>query len=301
MSASFGSQGFRIEGIFDRQREKYTAVCIVRETGKKEIILNHENYSRFSQHIGKFPVVFVAPDDILLVTGGSEERRKFIDTIISQVDPQYLNHLIQYNRILLQRNGLLKQFAETGHMDEALLEVMDQQLEIPGEYIYAQRKKFLVTYSGEVLRKYEMIAGHLEGLELVYQSPMQSESMKNLLLMSRQRDLFAQRTTTGIHKDELEIRLGDQLLKNIASQGQRKSLLFAMKLAEFTILQRFKGFPPILLLDDVFEKLDEKRMHNLLQWACVDNSGQVFLTDTHCSRLKDSLEKLMLPFQVESL
>jgi DNA replication and repair protein RecF len=300
-SASFGSQGFRIDGQFTRQNEKFNTVCILRETGKKEIVLNQENYSKFSQHIGKFPVVFVAPDDILLVTGGSEERRKFIDTIISQVDPQYLTHLIQYNRVLQQRNGLLKQMAESGRYDETLLDVLDGQMIIPGEYIFTQRKTFLETYIAEVRLKYAMIAGQEEGLDLVYQSPLQQDDLKNLLSINRQRDILAQRTTIGIHKDELEIKLKEQPLKNIASQGQRKSLLFAMKLAEFTVLQRIKGFPPILLLDDVFEKLDEKRMHNLLHWACVENNGQVFLTDTHCFRLRDALEKLLLPFQVEEL
>ena len=146
-----------------------------------------------------------------------------------------------------------------------------------------------------------MIAGKEEGLNLSYQSPLQQQDFLGLLKSARQRDIATQRTTSGIHKDELDIRLGDLPLKNIASQGQRKSLLFAMKLAEFSVLQRFKGFPPILLLDDVFEKLDESRMHNLLQWACVENKGQVFLTDTHCSRLKDALLKLDLPFQVENL
>ena len=246
-------------------------------------------------------MVFVAPDDVQLVTGGSEERRKFIDTIISQLDPQYLHHLIQYSRVLLQRNGLLKQMSETGMMDEALLEVLDEQLVVPGEYIFEQRKSFLDTYIHEVLSKYEMIAGKEEGLNLSYQSPLQQHDFLGLLKSARQRDIATQRTTSGIHKDELDIRLGDLPLKNIASQGQRKSLLFAMKLAEFSVLQRFKGFPPILLLDDVFEKLDESRMHNLLQWACVENKGQVFLTDTHCSRLKDALLKLDLPFQVENL
>ena len=300
-SSSFGFPGFRIEGHFSRQHEKFTTVCILRENGKKEFILNQEVYSKFSQHIGKFPVVFVAPDDVQLVTGGSEERRKFIDTIISQLDPQYLHYLIQYSRVLLQRNGLLKQMSETGIVDEALLEVLDQQLVLPGEYIFSQRKSFLDTYIHEVLLKYEMIAGKEEGLGLSYQSPLQQQDFSGLLKMARQRDIATQRTTSGIHKDELDIRLGDLPLKNIASQGQRKSLLFAMKLAEFSVLQRFKGFPPVLLLDDVFEKLDESRMHNLLQWACVENKGQVFLTDTHCSRLKDALLKLALPFQVENL
>ena len=300
-STSFGYQGFRIEGHFTRQQESFQAVCILRENGKKEVQLNQENYSRFSMHIGRFPVVFVAPDDILLVTGGSEERRKFIDTIISQVDSEYLKQLIQYNRILQQRNSLLKQFSESRQMDKALLTVLDRQLAQPGSFIYSQRKSFLQTFIAEVKLMYAMIAGENEGLELVYQSPLELNNFTELMESCRERDYLAQRTTSGIHKDELEIRLGEQLLRQVASQGQRKSLLFALKLAEFSVLRRFKGFPPILLLDDVFEKLDEIRMHNLLQWACVDNEGQVFLTDTHCNRLQEALEKLSVPFQVEQL
>jgi DNA replication and repair protein RecF len=263
--------------------------------------IEQENYSRFSEHIGKFPVVFVAPDDIYLISGGSEERRRFIDTIISQIDSEYLHQLIQYNRILQQRNGLLKQFAESGKFNEALLSVLDQQLIPPGEFIFSQRNAFLNTFIPEVKLMYAMIAGEAEGLEMLYQSPLHQNNFSDILIAFRDRDLVFQRTTSGIHKDELEIRLGALLLKLIASQGQRKSLLFALKLAEFSVLRRFKGFPPILLLDDVFEKLDEKRMHNLMQWACVENTGQVFLTDTHCSRLIDAMEKLGLSYQVEQL
>jgi DNA replication and repair protein RecF len=300
-SSTFGFQGFRIEGRFIRQNEVYKTVCILRENGKKEIQLNQENYSRFSQHIGKFPVVFVAPDDVFLVTGGSEERRKFIDTIISQLDSEYLHQLIQYNRILQQRNGLLRQLSETGKTEDALISVLDRQLVSPGEFIFSQRSSFLHSFIPEVKLMYTMIAGETESLELNYQSPLFQHDFVELLVANRERDIYAQRTTSGIHKDELDITLGEHSLKQIASQGQRKSLLFALKLAEFSVLRRFKGFPPILLLDDVFEKLDEKRMHNLLQWACVDNTGQVFLTDTHCNRLREALEKLSVSYQVEEL
>jgi DNA replication and repair protein RecF len=148
---------------------------------------------------------------------------------------------------------------------------------------------------------YKMIAGADEGLDLIYVSQLQECSFGELLQRNLDRDVYAQRTTGGTHRDELNIRLGDQPLKQIASQGQRKSLLFALKLAEFNVLRQYKGFEPILLLDDVFEKLDENRMHNLLSWACIDNRGQVFLTDTHCNRLNTALEKLNTGFQVESL
>jgi DNA replication and repair protein RecF len=243
----------------------------------------------------------VAPDDVSLVAGGSEERRKLLDTIISQLDPEYLQQLIQYGKVVQQRNSLLKQFSESGRLDQALLSVLDDQLIAPGEFIFSQRKTFLQSYLPEVIEMYKMIAGIDEGLNLIYQSQLQEVSFSQLLQRNRDKDFYAQRTTGGIHRDELDIRLGDQPLRQIASQGQRKSLLFALKLAEFNVLRQHKGFEPILLLDDVFEKLDESRMHNLLSWACIDNRGQVFLTDTHCSRLNAALEKLNTSFQVVSL
>lgn len=148
---------------------------------------------------------------------------------------------------------------------------------------------------------YQMIAGDMEGLNLVYLSQLNDQSFEAILSKNLERDLYSQRTQGGIHRDELEIRLGEQPLRQVASQGQRKSLLFALKLAEFNVLRRHKGFEPILMLDDVFEKLDEQRMDNLLNWACVENQGQVFLTDTHCPRLTLALEKLNTGFQVEAL
>jgi DNA replication and repair protein RecF len=300
-NVQFGKQGFRIEGRFTRQNQLFSAICILRETGKKEIQLNQETYSRFSLHVGKFPVVVVAPDDVSLVAGGSEERRKLLDTIISQLDPEYLQHLIHYTKVLQQRNSLLKKFSESGRMDPALLSVLDQQLIKPGEFIFEQRRRFLETYLPEVIARYSMIAGAVEGLNLQYQSQLLSSSFEELLARNRDKDMYSQRTQGGVHRDELEIRLGDQPLRQVASQGQRKSLLFALKLAEFNVLRNHKGFEPILLLDDVFEKLDENRMHNLLSWACVENQGQVFLTDTHCNRLSLALDKLNTGFQIEEL
>lgn len=297
----FGEQGFRIQGNFTVQHQHFSAVCIMRETGKKEMQLNNETYTRFSQHVGRFPIVVVAPDDVSLVSGASEERRKLLDTIISQIDNQYLLQLIQYNKVLQQRNSLLRQFAESGRLDHALLTVMDEQLVKPGEFIFTQRVRFLESYIPEVRKMYTLIAGEQEEIDIIYQSQLQTKDLASLLQASHDKDRYAQRTTVGIQRDELEIRLGDQSFRLVASQGQRKSLLFALKLAEFNVLSRHKGFAPVLLLDDVFEKLDEERMHNLLEWACLHNDGQVFLTDTHCGRLKQALDKLNVEAQIEEL
>lgn len=297
----FGEQGFRIQGNFMLQGQPFVVACILRETGKKEIQLNQEVYSRFSQHVGRFPVVVVAPDDISLITEGSEERRKLLDTIISQLDAEYLSQLIQYNKVMQQRNSLLKQFAESGRVDHALLSVLDDQLIPPANFIYRKRAAFLEQFIPEVQEMYALISGSAEAVSLEYQSQLQNRVMEELLRSTVEKDRYAQRTTAGIHRDELDMRLEGQPFKQVASQGQRKSLLFALRLAEFNVLKRYKGFPPLLLLDDVFEKLDAERMHNLLDWACVKNIGQVFLTDTHCPRLRDALEKLNVPAQIEEL
>jgi recF protein len=289
LTLQFGSDGFRLEGEFiagDPGNEQ-KVVCIYRNMLKKELYLNDVPYEKFSGHIGKFPCVMIAPDDVEIITGGSEERRKFIDTVLSQMDPGYLQQLIMYNKVLLQRNSLLKRFAEQGNIDWNLLEVLDTQLIQPGIQIHTKRKIFTAQMIPVVSRFYNEIAGNDELVSLTYESQLNENNFNDLLQKCREKDLILQRSNTGIHKDDLGILLNDRIFKNIASQGQRKSLLFALKLAEFEILKKAKGFAPILLLDDVFEKLDDERMNNLLQWVSKDN-GQVFITDTHCERLTAS-------------
>ncbi|MFN8290718.1 MAG: DNA replication and repair protein RecF [Chitinophagaceae bacterium] len=309
-NAKHGTSGFRIEGWFDRQGNEEQAVCILRESGKKVFTVNEQEYEKFSQHIGRYPCVMIAPDDAGLITGGSEERRKFLDALLSQLDADYLQHLITYTRVLQQRNSLLKSFAETGQRDDRLLDVLDEQLWRPGELIFSRRKEFLVSFLPSVKRLYFEIAGKggdrknspvAEEVNLFYESEMLHRSMEELLKHNRQKDLYAQRTTSGIHKDELDIQLSGQPFKNTASQGQRKSLLFALKLAELETLKKEKGFAPLLLLDDVFEKLDENRIMNLLTHVCLQNDGQVFITDTNKDRLVEHLEKLGLGFEIITL
>lgn len=293
----FGQQGFRIDGLLQVGSNQYSVACILRETGKKEMQLNQETYTRFSQHIGRFPVVVVAPDDVVLVTGGSEERRNLLDTIISQFSPEYLQQLILYNKVLQQRNSLLKQMGESGRFDASLLEVLDRQLCAPAQAVFEYRHKFVLDYIPEVQRMYQMISGLREEIRLDYVSPLQHNSMAAILEQNLEKDRYAWRTTGGIHRDDVEFFLHALPFRQVASQGQRKSLLFALKLAEYQVLFSQKGFPPLLLLDDVFEKLDAERMQQLLQWACT-RQGQVFLTDTHESRLTDALQALSIPVQV---
>ena len=213
----------------------------------------------------------------------------------------YLQHLITYTKVLQQRNSLLKAFAESGNKNFALLDVLDQQLIKPGNYILDKRKEFLISFLPAVKHLYLDIAKQQEDISLLYESELLQASFEELLQATRQKDCLAQRTTAGIHRDNIEISLGNQPFRSIASQGQRKSLLFALKLAEMEVLKKEKGFAPLLLLDDVFEKLDEDRISNLLQKVCIENEGQVFITDTNEERLLAHLKQIEAMFQLISL
>lgn len=296
-----GSQGFRIEGLVETNDSAEKIVCILRETGRKEFYLNDNLYKKFSNHIGKFSCVFIAPDDIKLITEGSEVRRNFIDTIISQFDQNYLQHLIDYKKILEERNSLLKSAFEKNYLDETLLDILDAQLIKNGNEIFETRKSVLETFIPQVILSYREIAGLDDNIQINYYSQLQETSFKELLQQNRQRDLYLQRTGIGIHKDDLEISMQKVAFKNMASQGQRKSLLFALKLAEFSVLKENKGSAPILLLDDIFEKLDNHRMNNLLHKVCIEEDGQVFITDTHKERLQESLKNLNVSYQLIEL
>jgi len=296
-----GLAGMRLEGNYQLNDEPQQLVCILRENNRKELVLNEEAYKKFSDHIGKLPCVMIAPDDIVLITGSSSERRTFVDTLLSQINKEYLVNLIDYTRILQQRNSLLKQSSESGTMDEALLEVLNTQLVKNGNYLFAERKNFLTDFLPLVAAIYQRIAGKDDGLLLQYESQLLTDSFEELLKATQQKDLVLQRTTAGIHRDDLLFFMGEAIFKTEASQGQRKSLLFALKLAEWQVLKEKKGFTPILLLDDVFEKLDEQRMYQLLNWVCTESDGQVFITDTHGERLRLQLEGINVSFQMIEL
>lgn len=297
-SVQKGETGFRIEGNFLLNKKEENAVCILRETGKKEFSVNDELYDKFSHHIGRYPCVIIAPDDAQLIIGGSEERRKFLNSLLSQLNADYLKNLITYQKILQQRNFLLRSFAETGNRNFSLLDVLDEQLIKPGEYIFTKRKEFLVSFLPIAKQLYHEISRQAEDVNLFYESELLQASFTELLKASRQKDCLSQRSTAGIHRDDIEIKLGNQLFRIIGSQGQRKSLLFAFKLAEMEILKKEKNFAPLLLLDDVFEKLDEERIANLLRKVCVENNGQVFITDTNEERLRQHLDQLSVKYQM---
>jgi DNA replication and repair protein RecF len=291
-------EGYRIEGSFEKNGHRLRVVSILRENGKKEFLLDETPYDRLARHIGLLPAVIIVPDDLVLIIGGSEERRRFMDTLFSQVDPEYLQHLIGYNKVLQQRNAYLKSLDDRLSVNDALLEVYDQQLVDEGTFIYQRRQLYLAELIPRVNAFYTLIAGKNETIGLSYESQLTTVDFRQQLLRTRNKDLLLQRTNTGIHKDELIFTIAARAFKAEASQGQRKSLLFAVKLAEFEMLRSHKGFAPLLLLDDVFEKLDEFRISNLLKWVCTESRGQIFITDTSAQRFAENINVLGIKYQL---
>lgn len=300
LNVNFEQPGFRLEGNLELAGgNKEKIICIYRSNEKKEFFLDDVPYKKFSHHIGKFPCVFIAPDDIALITGRSEDRRKLLDMLISQVHDSYLDQLIIYNKFLAERNALLRQ--ESHRWDATLLEAIDERMIVAGNFIFEERKLFCVRLFPLIQEFYDRISGSSEKIGIEYESQLHHGSFENLLRETLQKDRMTQRTNVGIHKDELVFKLKENNFKQIASQGQRKSLLFACKLSEFEILKSEKGFEPLLLLDDVFEKLDSKRIHNLLEFICNENNGQVFITDTDAARLAETIGNFTKEFQIINL
>ena len=301
LNINLEKDGFRLEAIFENNTEAQKITCINRGIGKKEFSINDILYEKLAKHIGLLPAVIIAPDDVEIIIGGSEGRRRYLDTIICQLDNEYLQQLIIYNKVLLQRNSLLKRFVENGKIDHELLEIINDQLTNPGKIVFQKRKLYTQKLIPLIENFYHKIAENKETVNFSYISTLQEDDFENILKRTFEKDRNLQRTTEGIHKDDIHFTLNGQLFKSIASQGQRKSLLFALKLAQYQLLKDYKSFSPILLLDDVFEKLDEKRMNRLLHWVCNENEGQVFITDTHKQRLENIFEQLNVNGQLIEL
>lgn len=286
-NVQYTMNGFRLEAQLRRHAQDEKIVCTVKD-GKKDIALNDEPYDRFSRHIGHFPAVMIAPDDAEIILGGSEDRRKWLDGLLSQLVPGYLDHLLAYHKVLQQRNSLLKTMASLIHSPDPLLDIFDEQLVQHGTPVYEARKAFLPAFIDQVQERYDYLAGSHETVAFRYQSQLNEQPLAQLLAQSRLRDKQVQRTTQGIHRDDLLFLLDEHPMKTSASQGQRKSFLFALKLAQYEAIRAHKRFPPILLLDDVFEKLDQERVSRLIRLVLQPDYGQVFITDTHGERLREA-------------
>ncbi len=297
-----GKTGFRIDGHFNQLDATYQVSCVLRENGKKEIEVNNESYGKMSQHLGRFPCIMIVPDDIALINDHSDIRRKFLDNLLSQLDNNYLHQLIAYNKYLQQRNVLLKKSGDNAPINTELLTIYNHQLAHHGQPIYERRKLFLDQFIPLVIKTYNDITDFREeqSIALTYESDLHIHPILTLLEQRFSKDLLLQRTTAGIHRDDILLSFNEQPFKTVASQGQKKSLLFALKLAAFEMLKTIKGFPPILLLDDVFEKLDGQRIQNLLRCVFLSNA-QLFITDTHVERLQKISDTLQKPLQLVPL
>ncbi len=285
-----GMDGFRLEGVFDRKGTGET-ICCKWKQGKKEISADNVPYERIADHIGKHAAVMIAPDDMALINDGSELRRKWVDSILSQVDKAYLEALLQYQRVLLQRNAWLKQQAFNPDPDRVTLDFYDEQLARNGAYIYERRTRFLEAFIPLLHDFYGKLCNGREEITLVYESDLAVKSLAGWLKEGLRQDLQMQRTLRGIHKDDWQFMLGGALVRRFGSQGQKKSFLFALKLAQYAYLVRELGYKPVLLLDDIFEKLDQHRMESLLRIIRSEGFGQVLLTDTHPDRVKEAFGK----------
>ncbi len=285
---------FRLEGHFVRDEKKEKIVAKVQARKKKVFERNDLPYQKLSEHIGLLPVVMIAPDDTEVIREGSELRRRLLDNTISQIDPLYLRHLIQYNNLLRQRNAALKQMGETRIYKADLLDVYDRQMELPAGQIFTKRAAFTEIFAPVLRQAYQQISGNQEAVDCEYYSQLKEATLGELLTERREKDRILQRTTAGIHKDDLKFTLDRRPLKRFASQGQLKSFVLALKLAQYQLLSKEKKMRPLLLLDDIFDKLDSQRVKRLLELLKEHQFGQLFLTDTDPERVAQLLEHLKL-------
>lgn len=273
---------------FDNATEDTSEVisCGIKRGVKKQFRRGKKDYQRLIDHIGLIPLVMVSPQDSELISEGSEERRRFIDGVISQYDKQYLEHLTQYNALLKQRNALLKQYEDYPQNAPAeLFEVIEMQMVVHATYIFEQRTDFIQRFVPAFQEVYSAISGNSEQVSLHYTSQLQDRDLAEAFARTRQRDLIVGWTTQGIHKDELDMRLGEYPLKRVGSQGQQKSYLLAMKLGQAIFLGK-----PILLLDDIFDKLDSERVERIIRLVSSERFGQIFITDTDRQHLTSILQ-----------
>jgi len=297
-----GAEFFMVQGVFEKGGNEETVSCSLKRNQKKQFRRNKKEYQRLADHIGLFPVVMISPDDTRIISEGSEERRRFIDSVISQTDNHYLDELILYNKSLSNRNALLKNIASSGRYDLQLLEVYDDQLIVSGNRIFEKRKAFLSDFLPVFNQHYQFLSSKAEEAGLVYESPLLYQDFASLLKGNLERDRVMERTTAGIHKDDLQFTVNQMPMKKFGSQGQQKSFLIALKLAQYTYLFRQKGFEPLLLLDDIFDKLDDKRVRKLMQMVSEEGFGQIFITDTNGSRIRHIFEDIGIPvklFEIE--
>ena len=278
---------FVIDGEFEKLERSEKIVVSVKKGQKKVIKRNAKAYEKFSEHIGLIPVVIISPADRDLIIEGSETRRKFIDSIISQNDKEYLDLLMKYNKTLSQRNSLLKYFAANHTFDSSTLDIYNLQMSEMGEIIHQKRIDFLNTFTPIFKERYQSISNAKEEVSIKYKSQLTDEKLNILFEKNLQKDMALQYTGVGTHKDDLSFKIKGHPVKKFGSQGQQKSFLIALKLAQYDFMKAQSKVNPILLLDDVFDKLDENRVAQIVDLVTKDDLGQLFISDTHADRTEN--------------
>ena len=290
-----------MDGVYEKN-ERFEKVIVSLKKGQKKIIKrNGKAYDRFSDHIGFVPLVIISPADRDLIIEGSEIRRKFIDGVISQSDKSYLEYLLNYSKILSQRNALLKYFALNNNFNKDSLDVYNEQLSNYGNKIYNKRKLFLEAFVPIFKSRYKSISNNNEIVELSYSSQLHDNSLLELFNKNINKDRMLQYTSVGIHKDDLDFSIKGYPVKKFGSQGQQKSFIIALKLAQFDFIKRQSGVTPILLLDDVFDKLDEQRVSQIIKLVDDENFGQLFISDTHIDRTEKAIKSVHQSYQIFEL
>ena len=283
---------FVIQGDYLLKDENENIYCGLKKNKKKQFKRNKKEYQKLSDHIGLLPVVMISPMDNSLILEGSDERRKFMDTVISQYDKDYLEYLIKYNRVLAQRNKLLKDFYQSRSFDEDTIDIWDEQLIVLGEKIHTVRVKFVEELIPIFQEYYTRISGDREKVKLVYDSQLNEGEYRNLLKKAIDKDRIVQHSTVGVHKDDLVLTLENYPIKKAGSQGQQKTYLVSLKLAQFDFIKKISGIKPILLLDDIFDKFDRQRVRQIIELVAENHFGQIFITDTSQDRLENILNEV---------
>lgn len=292
---------FVVDGEYDKDERQEKIIVSLKKGQKKLIKRNGKNYERFSDHIGFLPLVIISPADRDLITEGSETRRKFIDGVISQSDKTYLQELIKYNKVLSQRNALLKYFALNNTFNTDTLDIYNVQLNSLGHSIFSKRNEFLKAFIPVFKARYKTISNDSEFVNLVYKSDLHNDDLNNLLEDNLNKDRALQYTSVGIHKDDLNFEIDQYPIKKFGSQGQQKSFLIALKLAQFDFIKSQSGVNPILLLDDIFDKLDEQRVSQIITLVDNENFGQIFISDTHPERTENAIKHVHQTYQIFNL
>ncbi|MDX1272542.1 DNA replication/repair protein RecF [Bizionia paragorgiae] len=289
---------FVINGDYEKEEKAEKIVISLKKGQKKVIKRNSKSYEKFSDHIGFLPLVIISPADRDLIIEGSDTRRKFIDSVISQSDNSYLNTVIKYNKIVAQRNSLLKYFALNSTFNKDTLEIYNLQLSEFGAIIFEKRKAFLDNFIPIFKERYEAISNGNEEVDLNYKSDLFESDLNTLLLQNINKDKALQYTSVGTHKDDLLFNIDGHPIKKFGSQGQQKSFLIALKLAQFQFIKKQSGVNPILLLDDIFDKLDEERVAQIIKLVNDENFGQIFISDTHADRTERAVKQVHQSYEI---